>query len=258
MSDETKDFLSSWPASDAPTESDTPPDAPAEPHEAPPAETPESKSDPVNAEPTEQTVDKSAPTAEAKDTHVPLAALMAEREKRQAHERELQALKDQLAQLNKQPEKQFWEDPEGIVKSEIAKVKQELPQRQHAVFEMQAKSTHSDYDEVLNYFAESAKTDPMLQMEIRRLMDQDNPAEAAYQFGKRLKVMRDMGDPVKYEQDIETRLRAKIASEQEQAKLQDKRVRDAIPPDLTATRSTKDDGDFAVEDVFDSIFKKDT
>lgn len=213
MADQERDFLDDM--ADASAAAATPEaDEPTEVQAAPePAATVE---DPVTPAP-------EAPTApEVKeDKTVPLPALLAEREKRQALERQLAEL-----QQPAQPVPEFFEAPE----QHLQIIEQRAAQRLHAALEAQAKAVYPDYDEVAEKALAAARENPLL---VQQVMTAANPALALYQLGKKSAELELMQDPAAYRARIEAEVRAKIEAETA-AKA---RAAAAIPPDLSQARN---------------------
>jgi hypothetical protein len=187
-------------------------------------------------------------TPEPKEEHVPLAALKAERAKRQEYEARVRQYEQQAQQ---QPLPDFNQSPDGYIQAVLNQHSQQLQARMLGALEAQARETYPDYDEVFQIVQESAESNPALTQQI---MQAPNPAMAAYKLGKQLHEMQAMQDPDAYRAKIEAEIRAKVDAEykaKEEAKL---RAAEAIPPDLTAARASKD-GEVQPDDSLDSILK---
>lgn len=191
-----------------------------------------------------------APTApEVREEHsVPYAAMKAEREKRQALERQLEELRQQTP---RQPEQSFYENPDEFVQRQIQTVEQQATQRLYAALEEQARETYPDYDEVFEQVKEYAQANPAAGEQILR---SPNPALAAYKFGKQLAELRQMQDPQAYRQKIEAEVRAKVEAELKAKEAERAATAAAIPPDLTESRNAKGQFAKAPDTVFDDIF----
>ena len=234
MSEPDYDFLQEQPEAPAP-------EAPEAP-EAVTVETPEAPAIP-------------APTAAEplEGTHVPLAALKAEREKRQREQQETLALRQQLAQYQQQqpaaPEPDFYADPTQYVQQVVQSERQQMTQALHMALEADAREAFPDYDEVLAELGEAARDNPTLRQQV---FASPNPAKAAYKLGKQLREMKAMQDPQAYRQKIEAEVRASIAAELTAKETARAAAAAAIPPDLSAARSTRDT-EVAEPDDLDSI-----
>lgn len=218
MADQERDFLDDM--ADASAAAATP--EAAEPTEAQPA--------PEPAATVEQpaTPAPEAPTApEVKeDKTVPLPALLAEREKRQALERQLAELKQQP----QQPVPEFFEAPE----QHLQIVEQRAAQRLHAALEEQAKAVYPDYDDMAAKALEAAQGNPLLAQQV---MSAANPALALYQLGKKTAEMAQMQDPEAYRAKVEAEVRAKIEAEFAAKAAEKARAAAAVPPDLSQVRN---------------------
>src|SRR5690606_35783916 len=108
---------------------------------------------------------------------------------------------------------------------------------------------YPDYDEMFELLQQNAETNPVL---VQQVMQAPNPAIAAYQLGKKLRELEAMKDPDAYRKQIEAEVRAKVMAEVEADKAAKAKAADAIPPDLTAARASKD-GEVLPDDSLDSI-----
>lgn len=248
MSDETKDFLDGF--ADTPVETETPTDIPAtdatETGDAiPTGDQPVVPATPAGAIPTE---DK-----------VPLAALMGERDKRQQYERELQTERQARADLEKRLQVQtpqgpaIWEDPDGFVRQRIQAVEHQFNQRLYGALEDQMKSVHTDYDDMLAVVQEAANANPVITQQI---FASANPAQAAYKLGKQISELKQMQDPAAYREKI--RAEARVEFEAETAKKSAERIQvaAALPPDLSAVRSTSATAAVAAANPVDELFPR--
>lgn len=215
----------------------------------------------------------SAPESEApaapdapKDSHVPYAAMKAERDKRQERERELQERDRRIAEYERQLQElrnpaqpqqartvEIWEDPDAFVSQRVQAVEQAATNRLYAALESQARETYPDYDEVFAVVQEHARTNPTIGQQV---LSAPNPALAAYKLGKQLREQKQMEDPAAYRAKVEAEIRAEIKAE-EQAKGDARRTAiNAIPPDLSASRNVAGSTGPVVEDAFDTLFPR--
>ena len=164
-----------------------------------------------------------------------LRAAEEERRKRQELERRLAEL-----EKPKQPEgekKTFWDDPEGHLKTFEQGLEQKLTQRELntklATSEAIARTRYQDFDEKIQVFAEVLQQTPGLHAQW--LASQD-PAEFAYRFGERTKMVRDAGsiDELKAKIAKETRARLEVEFKAKQKELEDQRA--ALTPSLSDVR----------------------
>lgn len=154
--------------------------------------------------------ERSALVAQAKD----------ERRKRQDLEKRLKDLERQIMppqqhqpQQQQRPPQQVpqrpdpWTDPDGAAAYDRAQQHYALYETRVSLGEEIMRSAKPDYDEVVSVFREIASNDRML---AHQLVNSPNPAKFAYEMGKKLKLMSEIGDdPTAYE----TRLREKWEAE---------------------------------------------
>lgn len=239
MSEQETDFLDDIAIGGVEQEPPAAPESAAKPE----AEKVEKQPEPAKAEP-------AAPTApEVKDeTTVPLAALMAEREKRQQLQRELEQSRQQRPpQTTQEAAPNFYENPDAFVQT----IEQRANNRLYAALEAQARESYADYDEVFAEVEAHVATNPAAAQQV---LSAPNPALAAYKLGKQLREMKQMEDPVAYRERLKAELRAELEAEQKAKDEARQKAADAVPPDLTDTRNAK--GQFAPKagDIFNDIF----
>lgn len=237
MSEPDYDFL----------EEDVPGEAAAEPV----PETVESKTaSEIEAEKAPAPAAPEATTAPAKEDLVPLAALKAERDKRQREEASRKELERRLAELERPkapPPPAFYENPTEHIAHAVTATEQRLQARFYAALEEQVREAHADYDEVL---AELEQTgNPAL---VQQVFAAANPALEAYRLGKQLREVKAMQDPKAYRAQVEAEVRAAIAAEAAAKEAARAAALQAIPPELSTARASKDT-DVAEPDDLDSI-----
>lgn len=230
MSDEKYEFLNEEVADEV---------VPDEVEAASPAETVVTPEAPAPVVPTT--------TEPREETHVPLAALKAEREKRQQYERELAMFRQQQQQPPEVPG--FYEAPEQHIQAVLTQAQQAANARLFAAFEEDAREAHSDYDEVLGEVREYAQSNPHV---LPQVFGSANPARAAYKLGLALRAQKEMADPKAYRAKVEAEIRAQIKAEAEAAEKARAAQLAAIPPDLSAARSSRDQ-EVVEDDSLDSI-----
>lgn len=214
----------------------------------------------VELEKVEKPEPETAPEPEAttapepqKDERVPIAALLAERNKRQDEQRAREKLERELAELRqKQPETSFYEAPDQYVQQAVSRAQQEANARLYAALEEQARETYTDYDEVFEEVKAHAEGNPVV---VQQLMSSANPALAAYKLGKQLRELKQMQNPEEYRARIEAEVRAKVEAEYLAKQEAKRKTAESIPPDLSASPSAKGDDAPDPKDVFDSIFQ---
>lgn len=193
-----------------------------------------------------------ATTAPAKEDHVPLAALMAERSKRQEEATARKELERRIAEYEQRqqaPAPTFYENPEAHVQHVAQTIEQRTQQRFYAALEAQALEVYPDYAEVIAELTEQAQDNPAL---VQKVFSAPNPAIAAYKLGKQLREMKAMEDPAAYRAKVEAEVRAAIAAEAASKEAARTAVQSAIPPELSAARATKD-SEVLPDDSLESI-----
>jgi hypothetical protein len=222
-------------------------------------ETPEADADAeTTVEKGEEDTEASPATEAPKEEHVPLAALKAEREKRQQRDRELEDIRRQLAEL-KQPKQEqtqeqeadIWEDPDSFVQRRVQTVEQQLSQRLYMALEAAAREQYPDYDEKFDAVKEEAERNPAFRSQI---MSAPNPALEAYKQGKRLLEFKQMQDPQAYRESLKAEIRAELERELAAKEADRRKTSQSLPPDLSASRSVTAEVP-APEDVFDNLFQ---
>lgn len=192
-------------------------------------------------------VSTEAATPAAKSEHeerVPIAAVMAEREKRQKYEKELAEARKQLEEIQQAKAQQlpeFFTDPEGYVQAVVSQAEFRAKDRTYAMLEEEQREAHEDFDVNFEAALAEAQQNPAVAKEI---LNAKNPAKAAYQLGKRMAQHAAMSqDPAKYEAEMEAKFRAKWEAEQTakleaETKAKQEAAIAAIPPDLASERSS--------------------
>ena len=145
---------------------------------------------------------------------VPLEALLAEREKRQAAERQAQS---------QQPKPDFWENPDAAVDARIEESKAAVLSEAEAIAEQRARQLflnytenaargrYADYDAMREVFVQEAARNPALATDLRAAAD---PAEFIYRQGRTAAELREVGgDLSAYRKRIEAEIRQKVEQE---------------------------------------------
>lgn len=203
--------------------------------------TPEPIAETVEAVQPETPAPEVTTTPEPAEERVPLAAVMAERHKRQEAERRLAEYERQ----QQEPQPTFYEQPEQFVQQ----IERQATQRLHAALEATARDSYPDYDEVLDDVKQFTDANPVY---VDQIMAAPNPVLAAYKFGLQIREMQKMQDPAAYRQSIEAEVRAKVEAEYRDKEAAKRQAADAVPPDLSAVRSSRD-SEVMVDDSLDSI-----
>lgn len=195
-----------------------------------------------------------APPAAGKETHdpgpmVPRAALEDERRKRQEYERKVSEyetwLRQQQAaqqrQQEQQPQPDIWTDPDRVIASlreENARVRADI-ERQLVLNRIEdsreaALEKYEDYEEVEKIFVEAAQSSPHL---LQAMAQHRKPAQFAYETGKRLKLLSEIGtDPDAY---IERRIAERLGQAQQAPSPAQAPSRNAAPvPKSLASRTS--------------------
>lgn len=102
--------------------------------------------------------------------------------------------------------------------------------------EQRARAAHPDFDEVAKNFFEAAQLNPALADEVRQASD---PAEKAYEIGKRIAQMNEIGDPEAYKAKLKAEALAELEAEkaEKQKTDEDEALKDQLPEDLTGVAS---------------------
>jgi hypothetical protein len=178
-------------------------------------------------------------TPEPREETVPLAALRAEREKRQRLEQQLR----QAQQTQQFDPTVFHQDPSSIQHF----VEQRLTAERFVLSRSMAAAQFPDFLEMEEAFIEEADKNPALRAE---LLQAENPALFAYQTAKTLQTLREAKSG-----DLEKRLRAEIeAKVRAEYEAKAKQVPPSVPPDLSNTRSAAVE-DTPVDESLDSILR---
>lgn len=206
-----------------------------------PAPAPEEKGDKTQAEVLPEPATEAPPAPEPVKETVPLAALLAEREKRKELERQVSESRQPAA-----TKQDFYEDPEGYIQS----------LRRQDRLEMSAalvESQHSDFREQLAIFVEEANKYPVLAAQLEA---HPHPALFAYQQAKRIQEFRQMQDMPAFLAKKEAEIEARIRAEYEQKAAAKKSLADALPPDLSGVRGAKTANEPFVDESLESLFQR--
>lgn len=176
------------------------------------------------------------------DKHVPLAALMAERDKRKEAAKRAEELENRIKELEGQhtpaalPD--FYQNPEVHVQQAVSQAVGQVQDRLYAALEEAERERHADFDEVMKEVMERAQENPAIAAEI---LKGKNPAAEAYKVGKRLRDFeKSQQDPDAFRAQLKAELLAELKREQELEALKAEKsaaVEASIPPDLSAARS---------------------
>lgn len=188
-----------------------------------------------------------APPADAQATTdegplVPRKALEDERRKRQDYEKRLQELERKLQAPPPQQAKPQAPAPDWYVEPEQA-AQQMHREFQYQIFETRLSlgeeivGQNPGYADAKTAFVEAAQADPSL---LERMVKHQNPAKFVFEQGKKLQVMREIGDdPLSYEQRLEEKFKAKYLGQSQPAASQPPKA--PAPKSLAGTASTARD-----------------
>lgn len=191
-----------------------------------------------------------APTApdNKEPDSIPIAALLDERGKRQAVERELEQLRSQMSQAEQTPAPDVFEDPDGYRKhmQDEAELR-EWNLRCDLTSDMM-RSIHDDYDDMEARFIEMGKENSEL---LLRMRQSSNPAKFAYDTAKKAIRFEAMENVDEWEAKKTAEIEAKLKAEFEQKANERATKADSLPPSLTA--ATAVGGNTAVISVPDPL-----
>lgn len=165
-----------------------------------------------------------------------LRAAQEERGKRQELERRIAAME---AGKPKEPEKGFWDDPEGALAKHEQKLQMAITGQHLKTSETIARTRYTDFDEKVAKFAELAQTVPGLGQQMIASAD---PAEFAYKTAKNHMEIQEAGGldamRTKMEADIETKVRTRLEAELKAKADALAADRAALPESLSQARAT--------------------
>lgn len=178
----------------------------------------------TEAQVTEKVEQQAATTAAQPDQTVPIKALMAERDKRQALEQRLKSLEQQ------QPQPSFWEKPEEHLQRIQTFVQQQAIVTKMDLSESIAREKHADFDEKLGVFSELVQANPTL---LQQAAMQRNPAEWVYSVAKNHMELKQAGSIEGMRSKLEAEIRAKVEAEFKAKAEAEAKKRESIPQTLT-------------------------
>lgn len=182
------------------------------------------------------------------------AAVLDERRKRQALERDLAAMRKAAEQQPKRPD--VFEDPDGAFRHEREQFAQQIHATRLELTQELMRDAHTDYDELESEFIDLAKANPFL---LQQLQQARNPARFAYETAKKARDAAALQDVGKLRADIEAKIRAeleeKLRKEVEESLKRDGKKREALAPSLAAAQS-KGAMNEAPDESLDSILKR--
>jgi hypothetical protein len=181
--------------------------------------------------------------AEKEEATVPVAALTAEREKRQALQKQIDDAKEPESE-----KKDFFEDPDAALDDRDERLRRESDNKLVAALEYTARNALGDevYDAQEAAFIEYAKDNPHV---IETLKDKINPIDAALKIGKeqielksKIAELDKIGDIEEYKAKIREEVKAELAADAEKSaeakEAEAKAVKDKLPIDLANENSS--------------------
>lgn len=174
-----------------------------------------------------------------------MAALMAERQKRQD-------LEKQIAAQNHQPQEFNWDKPEET----IANIKQELKAEMQTnllnMSEANAQSRYADYEEKKAVFMEMAQENPAV---ISAMLQQADPAGYAYDLAKQRMFQNEVGnDPQAYEGKLRAKIRAELEAEMKQKTDSRQALSSSLPPSAASMTNKNTPVDTVINNPLDDLF----
>jgi len=179
------------------------------------------------------------PTSEPPEERVPVAAVIAERRKRQELEKQLATFQAQQA-----PAPDFYADPENYIQNTL---KQNSLQMSVAMVEAQ----HPDFRDKLAVFLEEVNVNPVL---MAQLEAHPHPALFAYQQASKIEQFRKMQDLPAFEAQLRAEIEARVRAEIGSATSAKQAAAAAIPPDLSGVRGAKS-SDIVAHESLDQLLK---
>ncbi len=202
--------------------------------EAPTEETPGEEAQTKELE----TVDKgltTKPETETEPQSVPLTALMAERDKRQTLQKQVD---DFNAKKADEPMPDVFEDQKGYTERITEQMNVAMQNERFNTSEFYARREHSDLDAKIEAFKELAESNQALKDQIQNAV---SPYHELVDIVDRHEKMARMDNVEEFEKttraEIEAKVRAEIAEEIEGKKVADKTLRNAIPTSLVSETS---------------------
>jgi len=163
-----------------------------------------------------------------------LRATQEERGKRQELERRLAAV-PQAPEQPAEPAKTFWDDPEAMLSQFQQNIQATVQRTTLNTAENIARSRHADFDEILPMFAEVLQNVPGIKDQMLSAAD---PAEFAYQTGKRHKEYKEMGNIEEYKARVAAEINAKLTLEFDKKLEEHRKLADNLPGSLSNSRGS--------------------
>ena len=167
-----------------------------------------------------------------------LKGMQEERTKRQELERRLAAIE---AAKPAEPEKPFFDDPEGALTrrdeafaKQLSEMRAEMTTARLSTAELIARKEHKDFDEKIEVFGNLLKETPGL---YQQWMSSSDPAEFAYNLGKTHLELKEAGGIPELRARIEKETRIKLETELKEKAEALAKERAALPPSLSDARA---------------------
>jgi hypothetical protein len=148
-----------------------------------------------------ETTPAAPPAATQEARTVPIDSLLDERRKRQELEKELQAIRAKPPEQPKAPD--FFEDPNKYREYVERTVEDRLLNERLNMSEMIVRQAFPDAEEAIAAFMEAAQANPAV---VTQALSQPHPYKVVYDEGKRMLAMKQIGDPLTYEQRVREKL----------------------------------------------------
>jgi hypothetical protein len=156
-------------------------------------------------------LEPATPAVEEPKDRVPVAALTAERAKRQELERRIAEMQAQMEATKAQPAPEQLPNPASDPAGYHAAIQRTLLNERMNVSETIARTRYADLDEKVAAFREEAEKNPAL---AGQLFAQPDPYGWAYEQGRRILAMKEIGpDPAAFREKVASELRATIRAE---------------------------------------------
>jgi hypothetical protein len=159
---------------------------------------------------TEQSEANAETTAAATNTekHVPLAALEAERRGRQDWKERATRAEERARMLEEQQQARAAQGGQQQPVDPIQQLHQVVLNERFNTSEMIARQKYADLDDVVALFQEARQQNPALDVALHQ---HPNPYEFAYREGKRMQLLKEVGDdPAAYRAKVEAEIRAEL------------------------------------------------
>lgn len=160
------------------------------------------------------------------------AAVMDERRKRQALERELEQLRKPKAEP-KRPD--VFEDPDGAFSHMQQQFQQELATQRIAMSRDNMQMLKPDYDDMEQVFIKMAEDNPAL---VEQMRSHPNPARFAYEQATKHREYQQMQDVDSYKAKLREEVKAELLKEMEADKAKEAQKDEAVTPSLAKQRSS--------------------